>query len=218
MSKLLKFDTYEDYVKAQEETALRRRAGPFFADMTIEKICRWMYVVGMLDYLSEGNHLKGICHGARNGLEADEFKNDHPRIDAFGTDLFPFCGKSAKRRGESDVIEWDFSKQKDEWIGKFDFVYSNSLDHARYPDKTLLIWLDQLKEEGVLFVEWSVSGKVEVNKGDCFAARIEEIIKLMNTVGTIKDLIYSNCPLDKKNRLRRNGLETLVFVVGKKDD
>lgn len=213
---LLEFDTYEEYVATQEETVLNRRGVPFFADMTIEKIYDWM--VHKKEIFHTGKYIKGICHGARNGLEADEFKKHITFSDIFGTDLFPYSGKSAKHRGESDVVKWDFSEQNYEWIGKFDFVYSNSLDHARYPDQTLSVWLDQLKDDGVLFVEWSASGIIQVNKGDCFSAHIEEIIKLTNEVGILKDIIYSNCPSDRKNRFRRNGLEVVVFVVGKNND
>lgn len=71
-------------------------------------------------FLSQFLSGEGICHGARNGFEVREFSR---YVKVIGTDI----SNTASRYG---LIQWDFHKQKDEWIGKFDFVYTNSIDHS----------------------------------------------------------------------------------------
>ena len=213
--KLLTFETYEKYIKAQKRTLRRRGIGPYFTDLEIGKICNWL----KHEYeQSVGNSsvIYGVCHGARNGLEADEFKKNFIRADVFGTDLFPFSGRSAAHRGKSDVVEYDFSVRNPEWVGMFDFVYTNSLDHARDPIATLVVWMEQLKPGGYLFVQWAATGHVGVKQGDCFGAHLYEYMDLVKNAGVLKELIYSICPIEGYNILRRRALEVVVLVVGKK--
>jgi len=162
-----------------------------------------------------GLHLPewGICHGARSGRECDEFSFQFPKTRVFGTDLFPELGK-AKYQVRSKVVAWNFSDYKEGWMEKFDFVYSNSLDHARSPIETVGIWLSQLKPEGVLFVQWS-AGHTTVKGGDCFGADLLEYIDLMNTVGRVQDLLYINVPR-RRHALQKRGREVVVLVVSKK--
>ena len=211
--KLLTFKTYEKYIKAQERTLRRRGIGPYFTDMEISLICQWLepHLVGI-------DRVMGVCHGARNGLEVDEFKKHLLDSVVFGTDLFPFSGRSEAHRGKSDVVKYDFSVRNSEWVGVFDFVYTNSLDHARDPVATLEVWMEQLKPGGYLFVQWAVSGHVEVKQGDCFGAYLCEYMDLMNNAGVLKELIYSTCTIQSDNLLRRRALEVVVLVVGKKTE
>ena len=44
---------------------------------------------------------------------------------------------------------------KKDWVGKFDFVYTNSLDQSFKPNLAIETWLNQLKPDGYLFVEHS---------------------------------------------------------------
>ena len=217
----IKFKSYEQYFAIQKATVRRKGIGPFFTDFEIYKIFEWMIrSAGLIDL--DSWQPNGICHGARNGLEADEFKKYFTESEVFGTDLFPYQGRSASYRGVSDVVEKDFSEEVDEWIGAFDFVYSNSFDHARYPEKTLGLWLNQLKPvigdtpwESTVFIQWSKSGN-EVRGGDCFGATLEEIIDLTNEVGVLRDLIYCNAPSQRRNILRRRALEVVVLAIGKR--
>ncbi len=206
--KLLEFESYEQYVQVQRRAANRRGRAAYFTDLEISKICEWLWDAG-----TAGTVNKGICHGARNGVEVDEFKKHCTNADVFGTDLFP-CDK---HKGESDVIEWDFAEQKSEWVGAFDFVYSNSLDHARDPVAVLDTWIEQLQPDGFLFVTWC-SGHIEASGGDCFGASLWEYIILANDVGELKELIYSNCPPEKRNPLRKRGLEVVVLVIGHSEE
>jgi len=205
--KLIEFLDYNHYVKAQKSTVMRRGMGPYFTDAEMEAIGEW----------SQRKELivkRGICHGARNGLEADELMNQFPGSTIFGTDLFPYSGKSSSSRGKAKVIEWDFGKPHSKWKGRFDLIYSNSLDHAQDPIKTLAVWYEQLTSNGALFIQWNRSD-VGVKSGDCFGAELSEYIALMNVAGRVVDLLYTNVGWDKSNRLRRKGLEAIT-VVGKR--
>ena len=203
------YDDYYKYVRSQQKTVHRRGIACYFTDVEIQKICEWIKAKGI-------EPLKAVCHGARNGAEADEFVSNFPGLEAFGTDLFPYSGRSVKIKTNSKVIEHDFSKEVKEWKDSFDIVYTNSLDHARYPEKTLRVWLDQLTANGFLFVQWT-SGHVIASGGDCFGATLYEYIQLINSVGTVVDLIYNKSPYMKHNNRRRRALESIV-VVGCKDD
>ncbi|MCK5605881.1 hypothetical protein KAR91_28550, partial [Candidatus Pacearchaeota archaeon] len=158
---------------------------------------------------------KGICHGSRNGLEGDEFIKHLDKIDVFGTDLFPFSGKSKKNPGNSRVVKQDFSKQKRHWINKFDMIYSNSLDHAFDPLKTLTTWFQQLTLNGYLFVQWTKS-HTNAHGGDCFGGQLHEWIDIINEKGKVVDLIYTKVPFKRKSFLQRRAIETIVIVSKRK--
>jgi SAM-dependent methyltransferase len=208
--KLKIFPDYESYVKMQKATVDRKLSGPFFTSAEIARECNWMRKHGKYGIL------QGICHGARAGLESDEFIKHFPKAKVFGTDLFPFSGKSARNPGKSEVIEWDFSKQKEEWIGKFDFVYSNSLDHARDPVQTVQVWMEQLKPNGCLLLQWT-RGHTVVCRGDCFGGSFLDYMEILNTYGKVVDLLYVNVPKTKRNRLQFKALESVNFVTVKKE-
>lgn len=208
---LIEFPDYKSYVDIQKWTVGRRGIGPFFHAVAMKKMCRWMKWYRRRD----GKPLNGICHGARNGLEADEFTKHFPGSTVIGTDLFPHSGRSANYSGFSEVIEWDFSEQKEEWIGVFDFVYSNSLDHARDPLVCLRVWLDQLKPKGCMFIQWGMA-RVKASGGDCFGATIPELIRMINEVGKVVELLYVKAPYKDNDILQRRGLETITLVALKK--
>lgn len=206
--KRIEFDSYEQYVEAQKITVAKRGLGPYFCDLEMQRIAEWC----------RANLLQvrdGICHGARAGRECDELMRNMPQANIFGTDLFPYSGKSGLTRGHAPVVEWDFNKPNPEWFGRFDFVYTNSLDHSNDPPATLQVWLGQLTWNGALFVQWNRSD-LDVKGGDCFGADPLEMIDLLNSVGRLQDMIYVNCEWQKGSYLRRHGLETIVYVTRRK--
>lgn len=88
---------------------------------------------------------KGICHGARNGYEVRWFA-DRLKAEVVGTDI----SDTAPQFG---LVVHDFHEPRDEWIGAFDFVYTNSLDQAFDPEKALDVWAKQLTANGCIYVE-----------------------------------------------------------------
>lgn len=206
--KQIQFADYEAYIAAQRHTIMKRGLGPYFCDLEMVRIAEWIKRSGLIVR-------NGVCHGARNGLECDELMRHLPQAAIMGTDLFPHSGKSRTTRSTAEVHEWDFNKVHLDWIGHFDLVYTNSLDHAHDPEGTLKVWLDQLTWNGALFVQWNRSD-LEAKGGDCFGATPLEYVDLLNTVGRLVDLIYVKTGWQKGHPLRRHGLECIVFVVQKK--
>lgn len=96
--------------------------------------------------------LKGICQGTRNGFEQKYFsKKLYPGSNVFGTEISKICEQFY------NTVCWDFNIKNPKWESKFDFVYSNSHDHAYDLQKTLKIWLSYLKNGGVLILHHTSS-------------------------------------------------------------
>lgn len=94
------------------------------------------------------NIKRGICHGTRRGVEQQYFMK-YTNAEVFGTEI------SDTATDFPDTIQWDFHETKPEWIDAFDFVYSNSLDHAHDPKKALSAWMSCLKPGGLCVIEHS---------------------------------------------------------------
>jgi len=206
--KQIKFDSYEQYIATQKATVMKRGLGPYFCDLEMQRIAEWCRI-------NQLQVLEGVCHGARGGHECDELRRNMPFARIIGTDLFPHSGKSAQLQSKTKVVEWDFNKQKAEWEGWFDLIYTNSLDHSDDPSNTLQVWMEQLSRCGALFIQWNRSDQ-DVKGGDCFGADPLEMIDLLNSVGRLVDMIYVNCEWQKGSYLRRHGLECIVYVMRKK--
>ncbi len=188
---LLKFTNEEEYINAQRHTRNRRdrnrakraekgvrRRGTFFLPQHI-----YMMADHVARYGPKGDPHHILCHGVRCGAEMEEVRKAFPPLTkVWGTDLFP--------DGE-EVIEWDFRKPRQKWVGRFHIVYSNSLDHSDDPLDTLQVWLDQLTREGKLFVEWTLWHSLKVKDGDCFAASFEEYLAMFEELGTVHDILYA---------------------------
>ena len=160
MSKIYNY-TYDEYIKAQK-------------DLTDFKYGRIVYVrketIGEIyKHFAKDNILSILCHGTRSGEEQAHFKS-YFNCYVMGSEL------SEKAKDTADTTIWDFNKVNDEWIGKFDLVYSNAFDHCITPSETIGVWQDQLKPNGRLLIEWtdSQNGK-GVTDGDPLNATEEEV-------------------------------------------
>jgi hypothetical protein len=90
--------------------------------------------------------LFALCHGTRNGFEQN-FLAGKLTVDITGTDI----SETAKDYPLS--VQWDFHDRNEAWVGRCDFIYTNSLDQSWKPDQAVGAWLDQLKQGGLLFIE-----------------------------------------------------------------
>lgn len=124
--------------------------------------------------------LKGLCHGVRTGYEVEQLVHflglDEGSI--IGTDV----GEKANR-GKNYVYCHDFHHEREEWKGAFNFVYSNSLDHAHNPVGALSAWKEQLKEGGLLMLHWSPGHSGQSSPADCFVATANEYWQLIDQIG-----------------------------------
>lgn len=180
---LILFKDNDHYLKAQRRTR-RKRSGnaPYFTSTEFKAIKSWLhFIIGV----KNRDVSEIICHGAFKGNEIDEFELLYPGAHIIGTDLAP---------ESPDVIEHDFRTEVGSWIGTYDILYSNSLDHADEPRACIRVWLDQLKDTGVAFIQWTRS-HIDVRGGDCFGAHLHEYIMLFDQEGKatgrgVIDLLY----------------------------
>lgn len=108
---------------------------------------------------------RGICHGTRRGAEQMWFRKHLPGCDVFGTEI------SDTATQFPHTIQWDFHDVKPEWIGRFDFIYSNSFDHSYDPGKCLDAWMSCLRRGGACIIEHSDKhGAKASNQLDPFGA------------------------------------------------
>jgi hypothetical protein len=135
------YESYEQYRDTQIAHNIRKLANVWADKSTLDLMCEELRK-------DRPNQLiiSGLCHGTRNGFEQNHISARHG-FEAIGTDI----SETAKNFERS--VHWDFHDVNPEWIGKFDFVYSNSLDQSWSPRSALVTWLNQLRPEGVLVIE-----------------------------------------------------------------
>ena len=92
----------------------------------------------------------GICHGTRRGYEQTVLSR-LLNCSFIGTEI----SETANRFPQT--VQWDFHEPNLKWKGAFSVVYSNSLDQAFNPKKALETWVEQLTEDGLLFIEHTMS-------------------------------------------------------------
>ena len=108
----------------------------------------------------------GICHGAINGFEQNFLNSANRNIKAIGTDI------SDTALNYENSVEWDFHNENKDWINKFDFVYSNSLDQSWKPKLALKTWFNQVKKGGVVIIEHTdAHGPMGASEMDPFGVR-----------------------------------------------
>jgi len=132
---------------------------------------------------------RGICHGAKLGKENQWFQ------EALG---FPFIGTdlSIKSNPDMQLIQWDFHDYLDIWIGLFDVIYSNALDHSYDPILALKNWGKCLTSKGMVILEHTQFHE-ESNEIDPFGASYEEYLEIIqdcNFTVISKTKITSNHP------------------------
>lgn len=88
----------------------------------------------------------GICHGTRRGSEQKWFR-EHLHCEVIGTEIASTASQFPH------TVQWDFHEINPAWIGKTDFIYSNSFDHAYDPKKALNAWMGSLKPDGLCILE-----------------------------------------------------------------
>ncbi len=142
--KVFKYPSYDAYVEAQTE-ANRAKINRVWVDKsTVDLVAMSVrYPVQRI-----------LCHGTRNGAEQQLFKLAYPDAYVVGTEiagtatLFPM------------TVQHDFHEPHEDFLGRFDIVYSNSFDHAYDPLKALRTWAGQLAPRRRLFLEMGLEPDV----------------------------------------------------------
>jgi len=123
----------------------------------------------------------GLCHGTRRGNEQAWFR-EALGCDVIGTEISPTATRFPH------TIQWDFNKVKEEWIGKVDFIYSNSFDHAFNPEQTLDAWMSCVQPDGLCILEWTI-GHISPSKEDPFGATLSGYKKLIKNKYKIAEIL-----------------------------
>lgn len=169
--RIYQYPSYEDYVAAQVK-ANKAKVGKivYVQQQTILSIC---------DY-HKSNMLTAdniLCHGTRDGTEQSFFKKIIPTATyIIGSEI------SDNAHNYPMTVQHDFNKVQESWINKFDIIYSNSFDHSITPYETIKVWLDQLNNNGRLYIEWSESqnnnGVIESDPLNASFKEVERMIIL----------------------------------------
>ena len=93
---------------------------------------------------------RGLCHGARNGWEVQALGR-LTGAEMLGTDI------SETATQFPNMVVWDFHEENPDWAGRFDFIYTNSLDQAMEPDRALRSWSKQLAPGGRIYIEHTMA-------------------------------------------------------------
>jgi len=150
-----------------------------------------------------GNLSFGLCHGTRTGKEQAWFRK-YLRCEVLGTEL------SHLARDLPDTIEWDFHQVKPEWVGKVDFIYSNSFDHSYDPRACLNAWMSCLQPRGLCILEHSTShGPDAADTLDPFGAELWMMPYLVATWSEGRYGVREILPAPKKQA----GVRHVHFIV-----
>ena len=139
---LHEYESYEQYREVQTYHNKRKIDRVWADEATLTVLCDELRRV-----VPHKARLTGICHGTRNGFE-QSFIATHAGHDVIGTEISDTADQFER------TVHWDFHEVNAEWVAKFDFVYSNSLDQAWNPKLALETWLNQLNATGVLALEY----------------------------------------------------------------
>ena len=153
--KIYKYKDYEEYKQTQIYYN-KKKIDKIWADENTLKI-----ISNFIKENIQSEKIQGLCHGSRNGFEQKCFNKEISNSEVIGTDI------SETANNYENSIVHDFHIEKKEWIGNFDFVYSNSLDQSYDPEKALNVWLNQVKKNSYVIIEHSdqhgviASGKMD---------------------------------------------------------
>ena len=201
---LREYSSYEEYKKVQIFHN-KRKINKVFADKTTLK--RVANII--LNEFKDEHHIKGICHGSRNGFEQNFLIDLSEKIECIGTDI------SETAKNYENSVNWDFHDMNENWTGSQNFIYTNSLDQSWQPKVALQTWLSQLKSNGILIIEHTNShAPTNASKSDPFGVRPTSMPYVLTMwFGSQISIEHS---VKKKDNGRK--LDAWLFVVRKNID
>ena len=188
---------YAAYLKTQREGYAAKINTVFVREENIVAIANYA--------LSRSPVRSVLCHGTRNGAEQRFFQSAIGGASVLGTEV----GNGAS--AFPNTIEWDFHDVKPEWVGGWDLIYSNSWDHAAYPERAFKAWASCLSPNGLLVLEHTELHTVRHVRGlDPFGASYQGLIRFAdNTLSPGHRVIHELAPLPFHENDQR------AIVIGK---
>ena len=168
MLRVYNYDSYEKYV--EDQTAANKKK--IHWEFKKENHVQWI----KSKKLGASNI---ICHGTRNGGEQKVFKKYYPDAYIIGTEI-------SETANQFDMtVQHDFTKQKSQWIAKFDILYSNAFDHSFEPVETIKTWKEQLSYNGKMFIEWSGKYGQESTQTDPVSGTVQQVMDFLISQGVV---------------------------------
>ena len=167
--KLHEYSSYEEYKDIQEFHNKRKLKEVWADENTLSLICKHL-----VQEFKSTKELFGLCHGSRNGFEQN-FLSEKLKSEVWETDI------SETATSFPNTFEWDFHDPREEWLGKCDFIYTNSWDQSWKPQTAMSTWLGQLKIGGLIFIEHTeLHGPQGQSEMDPFGATPEFVPYLLS--------------------------------------
>lgn len=191
--KLLKFGDYATYRARQVEANKLKFANVFAEDEELERIAT-SFAAAFPDAKF------GLCHGVRNGYEVRKLRSLLP-FDIQGTDI------SETAASIEHCMVWDMHEAKPEWIGRVDFMYSNSWDHTYDPLLLFSRWAECLSARGRLYITWThlhaEAAVTDDTQYDTFGCSLNEIVLILQRSGLALEDVQEVLPRINGKSLRR---------------
>jgi hypothetical protein len=182
--KIYKYNNHEEYVAAQVEANVRKLHNVWVDKQTIKHIASVQSTAQRI-----------LCHGTRNAAEQKYFQEFFPDATIIGTEISHTADEFPM------TVQWDFHNINQDWVGNFDIVYSNAIDHSYDPTTVLTTWRDQLNNDGRLYIEHGYAETENYSRpSDPLEIHDEEIRYLVSDLGmTLVDIfettgIKGRCP------------------------
>ena len=184
--RIWEYKDYAEYIAVQKDYHQRsvRKGGSVSSEKGLKVVA-----TGLRSRL--GIHpLTGLCHGVRNGQEQQWFREYLDISEILGTDIGETAGEYP------DTITWDFHRVKTEWIGKYDFIYSNALNHSCKPTMALKQWMRCVRQGGYCVLHWR---PIEAEKGKSISGAptgftLGEVVDLAMQFGRVTEVERYDSP------------------------
>ena len=191
---------YAEYRDTQIKHNKRKLNNVWADEVTLSRIVE--------DLRLHGLGATGICHGARNGFEVTWLR-EQLGGDIIGTDISETASEFSHMR------IWDFHEDNPDWLGRFDFVYTNSLDQAMEPARALNAWAKQITQRGRIYIEHTMAHSARgANEMDPFGAHPMAMPYLFFTWGRGSYNLTDILEVEAKDN---NGLKAWIFVLTRAD-
>jgi len=169
-------DSYDHYRQIQVEANLRKFQNIWATPNEMDEVAK-------LIRSCVPNPRFGLCHGARNGQEVRLLQQRlGPEVHVLGTDISPSANNIP------GMIQWDFHDIHPDWLGRADFLYSNSWDHTYDIRKLASAWAETLRPGGLAIIHWTRFHSEEgTNDGpDMFGCSEDAIAAFFANAGLIE--------------------------------
>jgi len=187
MKKSDRVSDYHDYLTIQKERSIAKwHSVSFDEKMFIKTLLSALpeMIVARTHKVLRPDNI--CCMGIRNGNEYNSLKKYQASITEiskskiFGVDLTPYVEKVG-----DNCFAYDFNKLPKDWLNKFDFIYSNSIDHSYNIQETITEWHRLLKNDRYMLLQMSTSEKVcstdiySFKEDDCLKLFSEKMFEIM---------------------------------------